>query len=301
MKFGDFYGHKTAVLENKFFRIECLAEAGPRIVRLIPAWTGENLFAELPHFTTKTASGEYHYFGGHRFWYTTESLSHSYYSDLNGLSIKPVTKGLRLFGGKERTTGLQKTVTVQISSSSPYIIVRHKLENHGRRRVRLAPWAITMMRTKGVAILPQQLGNIDADGLRPNRVFALWPYTRWDDPRLHLGDEFVLIHSDSTDHAIRLGYFNPHGWLGYVQQDVLFLKRYGVRSDEEYPDDGCNSKVHANFRAVELGSLGPLVELAPAQQVVHTETWEVYKGATVPKEILSGRSLQELLDQWVRD
>lgn len=295
MKFGDFYGHKTAVLENKFFRLECLAEAGPRIVRLIPAWKGENLFAEVPDFITTTTSGEYHYLGGHRFWYAPESLSSTYTPDMHGLTVRPVTKGLRLFGSKERKTGLQKTVTIQISASSPYIIVRHNLENKGRNSIRLAPWAITMMRTQGVAILPQQLGNVDSDGLRPNRKFALWPYTRWDDPRLRLGDEFILIQSNSTNHAMKLGYFNPHGWLGYVYEDVVFLKRYGVRSDEEYPDYGCNSEVYANFRAVELESLGPLVELAPGQNVVHTETWEVYKAADVPNEILGGRSLKELL------
>jgi hypothetical protein len=48
MVYGEYFGHKTVVYENEFFRIECLAEAGPRIVRLIPAWTGENLFAETP-------------------------------------------------------------------------------------------------------------------------------------------------------------------------------------------------------------------------------------------------------------
>jgi hypothetical protein len=295
MKFGDFHGHKTAVLENEFFRIECLAEAGPRIVRLIPAWTGENLFAEVPDFTTKTSSGEYHYLGGHCFWYAPESLSHTYIPDTDGGSVRPIQKGLRLLGSREHGTGLQKTITIQISSRQPFILVKHKLENHGRHSVRLAPWAITMLRTQGVAILPQQYGSVDSDGLIPNRKFALWPYTRWDDPRLQLGDEFVLIKSDSTKHAMRLGYFNPHGWLGYVYDDVVFLKRYGVRSDEEYPDYGCNSEVYANFRAVELKSLGPLVELAPREKVIHTETWEVYKDAEIPKAILGGKSLKELL------
>jgi len=295
MKFGDFHGYKTVVLENEFFRMESLAEAGPRVVRLIPAWTGENLFAEVPDFTTKTSSGEYHYLGGHRFWYAPESLTHTYVPDTHGLSVRPVSKGLRLIGSRERKSGLQKTITIQISSSKPFIIVRHRLENQGRSSVRLSPWAITMMRTQGVAILPQQYGNVDSDGLMPNRKFALWPYTRWDDPRLRLGDEFVLIKSDSTNHPMKIGYFNPHGWLGYVYDDVVFLKRYGVRSDEEYPDYGCNSEVYANFRAVELESLGPLVELAPRQNIIHTETWELYKDTEIPKSILGGKSLKELL------
>jgi hypothetical protein len=295
MIFGDFHGHKTVLLENEFFRMECLAEAGPRIVRLIPAWTGENLFAEVPDATTPTSSGEYHYLGGHRFRYTAESLSRTYAPDSEGVFVKSIQKGLRLVGIQEPKSGLQKTISIQISSSKPFIIVRHKLENHGRSSIRLAPWAITMMRTRGVAILPQQFGSVDSEGLLPNRKFALWPYTRWDDPRLKLGDEFVLIKSDSTKHAMKLGYFNPHGWLGYVHSGVLFLKRYGVRGDEEYPDYGCNSEVCANFRAVELESLGPLVELGPRQNVIHTETWEVYKESEIPKNILGGKSLKKLL------
>ena len=82
----------------------------------------------------------------------------------------------------------------------------------------------------------------------------------------HVGDEFIVIKSDSTEQPMKFGYFNPHGWLGYVYEDVLFVKRYGVRSDEEYPDYGCNSEVYANFRAVELESLGPLVELREREE-----------------------------------
>lgn len=294
MKFGDFHGHKTAILENEFFLIECLAEAGPRIVRLIPQWTGENLFAEVPDFTTTVTSGEYHYFGGHRFWYAPESLSHTYIPDNHEISVKQVSKGLRLLGRREQETGLQKTITIQISSSKPFIIVKHEVKNHGRSPIHLAPWGITMMRPQGVAILPQQFGNVDSDGLLPNRKFALWPYTRLDDPRLRLGDEFILIKSDSAKQPMKFGYFNPHGWLGYVYDDVIFIKRYGVRSDEEYPDYGCNAEVYVNFRAVELESLGPLTKLAPRQKVVHTETWEVYKETEFPKGMFGEKILQEL-------
>jgi len=294
MKTGDFHGHKTVVLENNFFRIECLAEAGPRIVRLIPQWTGENLFAELPHLTATTSLGEYHFYGGHRFWHAPESFSKTYVPDAQGLSVRAVPKGLRLIGKTEQETGLQKTVTVQMSSTQPFIIIKHKLENHGRNVIHLAPWAITMMRPEGIAILPQQYGNVDSDGLLPNRRFALWPYTRWDDARLRLGDEYILIKPDGTKHPLKLGYFNPHGWLGYVYDDVIFIKRYGVRSDEEYPDFGCNSEVYASFRAIELESLGPLVDLAPRQKLVHTETWEVYEEAEFPKGIFGEAILNEL-------
>ena len=47
MKRGDFYGEETLVLENEHLLVEVLATAGPRIVRLQLAGSGENLFGEV--------------------------------------------------------------------------------------------------------------------------------------------------------------------------------------------------------------------------------------------------------------
>lgn len=297
MRYGDFHGHKSVILENEHFQLECLSQAGPRVVRLIPSWMGENLFAEVPNFTTKTQSGEYHYFGGHRLWYAPESLARTYYPDSHGISIKEVQDGIRLIGMNEPGTGIQKTVTIQISPNRSFIILKHKLQNNGQVTVRLAPWAITMMRPNGIAILPQQHGNVDDDGIMPNRRFALWPYSRWSDPRLQLGDEYIIVRSDSDSHPLKFGYFNPHGWLGYLYADVFFVKRFGVRRDKEYADYGSNSEIYTNQRTTELESLGPVIDLHPNEDVVHTETWEVYKDIDVPKELFGGKTLQDVLDK----
>ena len=297
MKYGDFHGHKAVVLENEHFRLECLAQAGPRVVRLIPHWTGENLFAELPNFSKKTSVGEYRFFGGHRLWYAPESISYSYTSDSFGITLKEVADGLRLTGMDEPVTGIRKAITIQVSPTRPFVILKHKLQNHGPVSVRLAPWALTMMRPPGTAILPQQQGNVDTDGLLPNRRFALWPYSRWDDSRLKLGDEFIIIRSENNDQPLKLGYFNPHGWLGYLYDDVFFVKRFGVRRDAEYEDYGCNSELYTNHIFTELESLGPVVTLQPGEDIVHTETWEVYKDTEIPTDLFGGKTLEEVLSK----
>ena len=297
MVFGDFFGRKTVILENKFFRIECLADAGPRIVRLIPVWTGENLFAELPNATTKSPRGEYHFYGGHRLWRAPENPNRTYIPDDVGVTIREVQNGIKLSGAEEPGTGLRKAITIQMSSSQPFIIVKHKIENLGSSIVRLAPWAITMLRPNGTALLPQQVGNLDDDGVLPNRRFSLWPYSRWDDSRLRLGDDFATVRAEGTANPLKIGYFNPHGWLGYVYFDVMFVKRFGVRRDEDYPDFGCNAEVYVNARALELESLGPFVELAPKVDVVHTETWEVYDTNKIPADLLRGNSLDEIIQR----
>ena len=295
MKYGDFHGHKSVILENEHFQLECLAQAGPRVVRLIPSWMGENLFAEVPNLTTRTPSGEYHYFGGHRLWYAPESFARTYSPDSHGITIKEVQDGIRLTGTNEPGTGIQKTVTIQISPDRSFILLKHQLHNYGPMTVRLAPWAITMMRPMGIAILPQQRGNVDEDGLLPNRRFALWPYSRWGDPRLQLGDRYVFVRSNADARPLKLGYFNPHGWLGYLYADVFFVKRFGVRRDKEYADYGSNAEVYVNHRAAELETLGPLIDLDPDEDIVHTETWEVYRDTEIPKDLLEGKTIQDVL------
>jgi len=295
MRRGEFHGHETIIIENEHFQLECLADAGPRIVRLIPAWVGENIFAEVPDAAVQTALGDYRFFGGHRLWIAPESLEQTYIPDDRGVIAKKVLNGLRLTGSIEPDTHIRKTISIQTSHSRPFIMIKHKIENCGRTSIRLAPWAITMLRPNSVALLPQQFGTVDKDGFLPNRNFSLWPYSRWDDPRLKLGDEFIKIKADSTKQPFKLGYFNPHGWLGYMFEDVFFVKRFGVRRDEKYPDNGCNAEAYTNDRMLELESLGALADLKPHEEVIHTETWEMYETNNIPKELLGGKTLAEAL------
>ena len=296
VKTGDFHGSKTVIIENEYFQVECLAEAGPRIVRLVPIWMGENLFAETPDLLRTTPAGEFHFHGGHRLSIAPETVAHSYVPDNNGLTIENKTNGVRLRGIVEGVTNIRKTMSIQLSPSGPFVLIKHALENLGSEPVKLAPWAITMMRPGGVGVLPQYFKVTDADGLQPNRRFALWPYSQWNDRRLRLGEEFVAIKAGAPREGVKVGYFNPNGWMGYLFDDVFFVKRFGVRGDEEYPDFGCNAEAFSNHRVVELQSLGPITELAPKQVVIHTETWEVYKEKEIPKDKFGERSIRERLN-----
>jgi hypothetical protein len=296
MNRGEFHGRETIILANEFFQLECLAEAGPRIVRLIPSWLGENLFAEVPEAIAQTTYGDFHFLGGHRLWIAPESLDRTYIpDDRDGVTAKKIPHGIKLDGDTQRDVHIRKTITVELSPDRPFVMIKHKIENAGRSSIRMAPWALTMMRPHSTAILPQQFGAIDKDGLLPNRTFSLWSYSRWDDKRLKLDDEFITIKADSTKSPFKLGYFNPHGWLGYVFEDTFFVKRWGVRRGEDYPDQGCNAEVYTNDRFIELESLGALVDLKPREEIVHTETWEVYEAEDIPKELFGEKSLNSVL------
>jgi hypothetical protein len=151
--------------------------------------------------------------------------------------------------------------------------------------VELAPWTITQFRLGGTVILPMPVGNVDEAGLLPNRQLSLWPYARINDPRLQLGDEFILFKAEALP-PFKLGYFNPHGWLAYWVDGVLFKKTFGAQAGATYPDNNSNAELYCNNEFVELESLSPLIKLNPGESVDHMEQWDIsYDMNTLPDHI----------------
>ena len=149
----------------------------------------------------------------------------------------------------------------------------------------LAPGTITQFRLGGTVILPMPVGNVDEAGLLPNRQLSLWPYARINDSRLQLGDEFILFKAEALP-PFKLGYFNPHGWLAYYVDGILFKKTFGAQSNMSYPDNNSNAELYCDHRFVELKSLSPLVQLKPGAETHHRETWEIFEGlASLPDHI----------------
>ena len=111
-----------------------------------------------------------------------------------------------------------------------------------------------------------------------DRLFALWPYSRWDDPRFRPGEEAIEIVTQPIARPFKLGYLNHAGWLAYRYGGVTFTKRWTPRPAQRHVDFGCNAEVYTNDRHLELETLGPLVRLSPGESVEHVEAWEL--GAT---------------------
>jgi hypothetical protein len=273
MDTSEFLGFPSRVLENPFLRLEVLT-GGTRLVKL--SYRGSpNLFAELPG-TLDTEYGDFHFLGGHRLWHSPEAMPRTYLPDIGEAQVEELPDGLRLTRPPEPQSGIVKRIEVHLDPQQAAVSVRHELVNQGLWPLEFAPWALTMMRLGGVEILPQAVGNVDPSGLLSNRKLVLWPYTRVNDPRLHLDDDFITLHATSDLPPIKLGYFNPHGWIAYWLDGVLFVKRYGAQPGATYPDGGCNTETYCNDQFVEMETLGLLGKLDPGETFVHTEKWELY-------------------------
>ncbi len=274
----DFYGLPVGILENEYLHLEYLRDAGPRIVRLTAAGSDFNLFAEMPDFTVPTLFGDYHFTGGHRLWHAPEELPRTYIPDNEGLEIQPLEGGVRLIQPVEPGTSIRKSMEIRLQPGRAGLEIQHRLENAGLWAVDLAPWAITQMVHGGVAILPQQLPEDPRNLLQADRVLAVWSYTVLSDPRLHLGDDFILMDGTAAQPPCKIGALNRRGWIAYLNHGVLFVKHFAPQLDRPHVDFGCNSEIYVDHRFLEIETLGPLAHLEPGQSVLHTETWSLYPG-----------------------
>ena len=262
-------------LKNKFIEIEYLTDA-LRIVGLTPAGK-TNLLADMSGETpVSTPYGDFRFIGGHRLWHSPEAMPRTYIPD-SQVKVTEIENGVILESHTEAGTGIRKRIEIQLSPDTPSLTLTHTLINDGLWPVELAPWAITQFRLGGTVILPMPVGNVDEAGLLPNRQLSLWPYASFNDPRLKLGDEYILFQADAFP-PFKLGYFNPHGWMAYYVDGILFRKKFDANLTATYPDNNCNAEMYCNDKFVELESLSPLGRLNHGGEVVHEETWELFTG-----------------------
>lgn len=266
-------------IQNDHLRLDYLTTAGPRIVGL--SYRGSaNLLAEVPEAYADTPNGPYWFRGGHRLWRSPELMPETYALDNEGLLVERSPNGVVLT--QPVPGGITKKIEIQLEPTRAACRLTHHLTNCGDQTVRLAPWALTMLRLGGVGIFPQPTVPADPGELLPNRKLVLWPYTRMNDERVIWGDQAVLVKAVPQLPPVKFGYLNLDGWMGYAIDGLLFVKRFRVLKDGEYPDYGCNCETYANHRFIELETLGPLTDLQPGGSVTLVEEWEVMEGLEQP-------------------
>lgn len=275
----DFHGLPARSLANQHLRVDYLAEAGPRLVRLFLAGSTVNLLAEAPDLSWETPYGDFFIYGGHRLWHAPEAFPRTYLPDSEGLTVDEFDGGVRLRQPAERATGIQKSLELRLEPDRPALTVQHSLHNVGLWPVELAPWAITQVALDGVAVLPMQTPT--PSQYLPNRHLNLWPYASWRDPRLHLGDELALVDGQAGEQALKVGYFNHAGWMGYLLDEIFFVKRFTPQPGRPHLDMNSNCEVYVWDRFLEIETLGPLATVEPGAAIVHVESWELHRAPGV--------------------
>jgi hypothetical protein len=278
MKTVDFLGHECYTFTNERLKLLVTRSVGPRIL-FLGFVEGENLLAELPDFVTDCpGTGVFHFYGGHRLWHAPEQPSRTYLPDDFPVEIAPFENGLLVTQNTEVETGLQKSLEISLSDDMAQVVITHRLTNHGLWPITCAPWAITQLKTGGMAILPQTRENT---GVLPNRSLVLWPYTNMTNPNVQWGMTYILVNAN-MDAPFKVGFPNPRGWLAYWLNGTLFVKHAEYKEQADYFDFGSSSECYCNQSFLELETLAPIGTLAPGATVSHVETWNLYNNIDRP-------------------
>jgi hypothetical protein len=275
----DYYGLPVHSIENQFLRLDFLAQAGPRLVRLIPAGSQVNLLAETPEQSWVTTAGEFHIWGGHRLWHSPEVHARTDIPDDSGVFIEDLPAGVRLSRPAD-ASGIAKVIEVHLEPARPALRLVHFLRNDGLWPVKIAPWAITQVPLGGQAVIP--CAAPEKEGLLPNRLFVFWPYSNLQDPRLHISDAHIRVDGVGMPDPFKIGLYNAHGWIGYAFGDFFLRKSFTPQGIASGPDFGCNTELWVRERFLEIETLGPLDWVAPGQTITHEETWDILPRTQAP-------------------
>lgn len=264
-------------ITNPFIELIVTIDVGPRVLSLRTTH-GENVFHVNESQLGKRNEDAFCIRGGHRLWLAPESVELSYHKD-----NKPVAYHEDEATGEVVVESIQatphkvrKTLGIKLLDLGASLTIRHVVANESQEPMVAAPWALSVMREGGLAIIPQPpLGSHPTDIL-PNRGMVIWPYTDLSDPRWTFGQKYWLLRQAADFSATKIGLAHREKWVAYVIGDSLFVKTFEHIDGAVYPDGGCNFETFACSDFLEIESLGPLETIEPGQSVTHVERWHLF-------------------------
>jgi hypothetical protein len=266
-------------LTNGEIEIIVTTDIGPRIL-FYGFSGGENVLGLHPEAKVETELGIWKPYGGHRLWIAPENMPDSYAPD--NLPVEYESKNdlsIHLIQPLETVSKTQKELKISLDESGSGVKIDHRITNRGSETIRLAAWALTIMRGGGEAVIPNEpFEPYDAETLLPVRNLTLWSYTDFTDSRWSFDKTSIRLESDEAKpEAQKIGVLNRQGWTAYNWQNLKFVKKFNFETDAAYPDMNSNTEIYTAGSFIEVETLSPLHNLAPGEFVEHSEVWQLSK------------------------
>lgn len=269
---------------------------GPRIISF-KRGEGQNILGEDLPLKMFVEGEDWKLVGGHRFWHGPESFPRTYIPDNDPVEFEVSENKVIIRQKEEKMTSLRKTIEISPMDEHNFKIV-HKLRNNGLFDVKVALWAITVMRMGGVAIMP--LDDKDT-GFLPNRKFSIWPYTDIKDKRFELSNRFVAIRQQEMEGKLKIGIDSGKRCACYIEGEDIFIKRFDKFEDREYIDGGCNLEVYTDKKAIELETLSPIYNIKVGHEAYHEEVWEIlkYEDKSLLDDRITDKDFEKIIDRYM--
>jgi hypothetical protein len=266
-------------ITNDIVDLIVTVDVGPRIIRY-GFINRENEMCEVESTMGLTGGDEWRIYGGHRLWHSPESKVRTYEPDNSPVTWVEIPNGIKTIQDVEPLSRIKKEMEITLSPENSMVEILHRLTNAGHWPIELSVWSISAMAKGGKEVIPQSRKDT---GLLPNRVIALWPYTRLNDHRIYLGDKYIILQQGpDIKQPLKIGIPNEDEWAAYFNHNHLFLKYYAHDTNARYPDLGVSYETYVNDFMLEMETLSPLTMLQPDASIEHIEKWELFDNVPMP-------------------
>lgn len=285
----DYRGWKAYRLTNPFVELVVPIDIGPRIIHFSPR-NRPNIFYVREGELGKSGEKGFVLRGGWRPWVAPEVFEITWFPDNFPCQFRRLGDGtLRVIGPKEPKSGLQKIVDVKLSLNDPAVRVTLRLRNVSQKPLIYAAWSLPVMRPGGKAIVPLDVGDLDA--FADVRRIIFWSYGNPSDKRFRFLNRFLIIdhakvpprkgligRSRRYNDEGKIGTDSKQGWVAYYhpKEKTLFIKRFPVDPKGAYPDGGCTIEVYSCAEFIEVECLSPLVTIPPGKELVFPMEWWLF-------------------------
>lgn len=267
-------------------------DIGPRIIRFAKP-DGENImFEDTDNLVNKDDCkeifeetfgkdlGTWRIYGGHRLWASPEVLPRTYYPDCEPVAYTIDKNSITLTPPPQRYNQQQYEIKIVMDESAPKVDIHHKITNIGPWGQKFAPWCLSVLCQNGTEVIPVP---DRPTGLLHNRKITFWDYTEMTDPRVKWGDKYITLKQDPTAESnFKIGLDSQHGWAAYFVHGDLFIKKFDIIENAEYPDDGMNFETYTSNLFLEMESLGEYKTAENGESISHHESWELAAGVAFP-------------------
>lgn len=275
-------------ISNSIIDIDVSTAFGPHILYL--GFCGGQNFMELDKegaWSVKDESlkvfGEdavWNNFGGHRLWQSPEVMPRTYLPCNEPIEYEITEKGGIFKQQLFKHTNTQQEIEVVMSENEPKAEIIHRITNKNAWPVKLAPWALTVLKHGGLEIVPMPTKDT---GLVSNGLIALWPYGKLNDKRVNFGEKFIAVKPDSNNtNKFKIGISNSEKYAAYLLNNEMFVKTFDFDENAEYPDGGMNFETFTNDAFIECESIGKYETLEYGDTATFTETWYMFKDIKTP-------------------
>ena len=276
METVEFAGLKNCIhISNNIIDLIATTDIGPSILRF-------GFIHDRNEFTVRSGNR----FAGHIIRHAPEVRERNCPA-LDPVKVEEHDTFIRLTPPTEKPTGIQKEMDIPSNIEGNHVSIGHRLYNRGLWPIEIAPWASSLMPPGGggraIVPLPPRFPRRGGGPLTPTCSIAVWCYCKLNDPRLVLGEKYVMLKQDATvPGAYKFGMMVSDGWAAYYNDGHLFVVTYAYKPEAVYPD--FNSPVELfTAEEFEFETVAPLVKLNPGASAEHIENWFLFRDVPQPQ------------------